>query len=168
MAADVRLVLVRHAIAEERGPAWPDDDLRPLSREGLRKWKQAARGLALLVPEPDALLTSPLVRTTQTADALAQALPSRIRLEPFVALRPDARIVDILAALKARKVKGTVLLVGHEPTLSELASTLLHLQGPIDFKKGAAMSIVTPGLGERGPGRLEWFLTPRVLRGLRD
>lgn len=166
MAADVRLVLVRHAIAEERGPAWPDDDERPLSREGMRKWKQAARGLALLVPRADALLTSPLVRTWQTAEVLAQSMHGSIKLEPFTALRPDTRIVDTIAALKARPVKGTAVLVGHEPLLSELASSLLHLHGPLEFKKGAALSLVTQGLGARGPARLEWFVTPRVLRDL--
>ena len=57
-------------------------------------------------------------------------------------------------------------MVGHEPMLSELASLLLHLQGPLEFRKGAAMLLVTQGLGTRGPARLEWFLTPRVLREL--
>lgn len=166
MAAEIRLVLVRHAIAEERGPSWPDDDERPLTREGMRKWKQAARGLALLVPRADALLTSPLVRTCQTAEVLAHAMGGQTRLEPFAALRPGTGTVDTIAALKARPVKGTVLLVGHEPSLSELASTLLHLHGAVEFKKGAAMALVTQGLGARGPARLEWFVTPRLLRAL--
>ena len=48
--------------------------------------------------------------------------------------------------------------------LSELAALLLHLQGPLEFRKGAAMLLVTSGFGTRGPARLEWFLTPRVLR----
>lgn len=132
----------------------------------MRKWKQAARGLALLVPRADALLTSPLVRTWQTAEVLAQSMHGSIKLEPFTALRPDTRIVDTIAALKARPVKGTAVLVGHEPLLSELASSLLHLHGPLEFKKGAALSLVTQGLGARGPARLEWFVTPRVLRDL--
>ena len=50
--------------------------------------------------------------------------------------------------------------------LSELASLLMHLQGPLEFRKGAAMLLGTQGLGTRGPARLEWFLTPRVLRDL--
>ena len=67
---------------------------------------------------------------------------------------------------RTRAPKGTVAMVGHEPMLSELASLLLHLQGPLEFRKGAAMLLVTQGLGTRGPARLEWFLTPRVLREL--
>ena len=168
MAAEIHLILVRHAIAEERGAAWPDDDQRPLSRDGLRKWKQAARGLAVLLPKVDALLTSPLVRTCQTAEVLAHALTPAPRLHLFPALRPDSNVSDAIAALKARPVKGTTVLVGHEPLLSELASTLLHLHGPLEFKKGGALALVTNGLGVRGPARLEWYLPPRVLRDLRS
>lgn len=166
MPADIQLFLVRHAIAEEAGAAWPDDDQRPLSRDGIRKWKRAARGLATVLPKVDALLTSPLVRTCQTAEILAQALTPAPRLTLFEALRPGTTAGKAIAALKARPTRGVVVLVGHEPMLSELAATLLHLEGPLAFKKGSAMAIVSRGLGARGPARLEWFLTPRVLRGL--
>ena len=166
MPADVHLFLVRHAIAEERGPAWPDDDQRPLSRDGIRKFKRVAKGLALVLPKIDVLLTSPLVRTCQTAEILAHALSPSPRLTPFDGLRPDTTPSDAIAALRAHPVKGAVVLVGHEPMLSQLASALLHLQGAVEFKKGAAMSIVSQGLGKRGPARLEWFLPPRLLRGL--
>lgn len=164
MATELQLVLVRHAIAEERGPAWPDDDERPLTRDGLRKWKRAARGLAGLLPPIDVLLTSPLVRTVQTAEVLAKVASPSPKLELFEPLRPGTRPAAIIAALRAKSLEGTVVLVGHEPTLSELASTLVRLQGPLEFRKGGAMAVVTQGLGTRGPARLEWFLTPRVLR----
>ncbi|BCS32916.1 phosphohistidine phosphatase SixA [Luteitalea sp. TBR-22] len=168
MDAEVRLVLVRHAIAEEQGSAWPDDEQRPLSRDGLRKWKAAARGLAEVIAPVDALLTSPLVRTCQTAEILAKALTPSPRLSLFEALRPDTGPATVISALRARSLSGTVVLVGHEPMLSELAAALLHLQGPLEFRKGAAMAIGTQGLGTRGPGRLEWFLTPRQLRLIGD
>lgn len=166
MPADVHLYLVRHAIAEERGAAWPDDELRPLSRDGARKWKRAAKGLAGVLPKIDVILTSPLVRASQTAEILAQALSPAPRLTPFEKLRPDTTPGQAIAALRARAIKGAVVLVGHDPMLSELASALLHLAGPLEFKKGGAMAIVSQGLGTRGPARLEWFLTPRLLRDL--
>ena len=164
MATELHLLLVRHAIAEERGPAWPDDDQRPLSREGHRKWKRAARGLAQLAPSVDMLLTSPLTRAFQTAETLAKALSPSPKIQMFDALRPETRPGTMVTALRAKSPKGTVVLVGHEPMLSELAALLLHLQGPLEFRKGAAMLVVTTGLGTRGPARLEWFVTPRMLR----
>lgn len=166
MATELQLVLVRHAIAEERGPAWPDDDERPLTRDGLRKWKRGARGLVSLVPQIDTLLTSPLVRTVQTAEVLAKLASPSPKLQLFEPLRPGTRPTAIIAALRAKSLKGTVVLVGHEPTLSELASELLRLQGPLEFRKGGAMAVLSQGLGTRGPARLEWFLTPRVLRSI--
>jgi phosphohistidine phosphatase len=166
MAAEIHLYLVRHAIAEERGAAWPDDEQRPLTADGARKWKRAARGLATLLPKVDALFTSPLLRTCQTAEALAHALSPSPKLQLFDPLRPDARPRDTIAALRDRHVKGSIVLVGHEPMLSELAAALLQLEGPLEFKKGAAMALVSEGLGTRGPARLEWFLPPRVLREL--
>lgn len=166
MPADVTLFLVRHAVAEERGAAWPDDDERPLSREGSRKWKRGARGLAAMLPRVDLLLSSPLLRTRQTADMLAQALPSPCKVELFDGLRPDTRPTAAIAALKGRRAQGAVVLVGHDPMLSQLGAALLHLEGLIEFRKGSAMALVAPGLGTRGPARLEWFLPPRVLRSL--
>jgi phosphohistidine phosphatase len=166
VATELHLLLVRHAIAEERGAAWPDDDQRPLSRDGARKWKRAAHGLAQVVPGVDHLLTSPLTRTFQTAEILAKALSPSPKVQLLDELRPDARAASLVAALRAKSPKGTVVLVGHEPMLSELAARLLHLQGSLEFRKGAAMLLVTSGLGTRGPARLEWFLTPRVLRAI--
>lgn len=166
MAVDLQLLLIRHAIAEERGAAWPDDDQRPLSRDGIRKWKRAARGLARIVPSVDLLVTSPLTRCFQTAEILARALTPSPKVQMFDALRPDTRPGALVTALRTRAPKGTVAMVGHEPMLSELAALLLHLQGPLEFRKGAAMLLITQGLGTRGPSRLEWFLTPRVMREL--
>ena len=166
-AREVQLILVRHAIAEESGPAWPDDGQRPLTRDGARKWKAAARGLASLVPAVDALLTSPLVRAVQTAEVLSRALVPSPRLVLCDALQPGATPQVVLASLRQRHLEGTVVLVGHEPSLSELAGALLHAQGAIEFRKGAALALTTRGLGQRGPARLDWFLPPRALRALR-
>ncbi|MBA2355852.1 MAG: histidine phosphatase family protein [Acidobacteria bacterium] len=166
MPAEITLVLVRHAIAEERGSAWPDDDERPLSRDGEKKWKRGAKGLATVLPEVDLLLCSPLRRTRQTADVLAPALATPARVELFDALRPETRPTAVIAALKTRRVHGVVVLIGHDPMLPQLAATLLHLEGPLEFRKGGALALVTQGLGARGPSRLEWFVTPRMLRAL--
>lgn len=166
MPAETTLYLVRHAIAEDRGDAWPDDDLRPLSREGIRKWRRGASGLAALAPEIDLVLTSPLLRARQTADLLQARLSGRPPVEEWDALGPDVPPAVVLKRLRQRQVPGQLVLVGHEPSLSRLASTLLHLEGALDLGKGSAMAIVVTGLGARGPGRLEWYATPRMLRRL--
>ena len=166
MSAETTLYLVRHAIAEERGAAWPDDDVRPLSRDGVRRWRRGAAGLAALVANVDLILSSPLLRARQTAEILQDRLQGRPLIEDFDALKPDVPPLVVLKRLRQRQPPAHVALVGHEPALSRLAATLLHLEGALDLRKGSAMAIAVAGLGTRGPGRLEWYATPRMLRRL--
>lgn len=164
MAAETTLYLLRHAIAEDRGAAWPDDEVRPLSRDGIRKWRRGAAGFAALVPAVDLILSSPLLRARQTAEMLQLRLTGRPPIQDFDALKPDVPPLVVLKRLRHRQPPGHVVLVGHEPGLSRLAATLLHLEGALDLGKGSAMAIAVAGLGTRGPGRLEWYATPRMLR----
>ena len=72
----MRLLIVRHAIAEDRvafAATGKDDDERPLTEEGRSRMEQGARGLRQLVPALDLVATSPLVRAVQTAEILAGA-----------------------------------------------------------------------------------------------
>jgi phosphohistidine phosphatase len=66
----VKLLVVRHGPAGD-GEAWKsegrDDRLRPLTPDGKKDMRQAAAGLATIIPHVDVLVTSPLVRATQTA-----------------------------------------------------------------------------------------------------
>src|SRR5437879_13751146 len=69
----MELLIVRHAIAEEPETWVPrDDDLRPLTDDGKKKMKEAAKGLQSLVPKLDVLASSPLTRAMQTAAILAK------------------------------------------------------------------------------------------------
>ena len=74
MAATIELYLVRHAIAAERGPNYPDDRERPLTSEGIARFKQAVEGLKELDVTLDLVLTSPLVRASHTAELLVAGL----------------------------------------------------------------------------------------------
>jgi len=68
------LYIVRHAIAAERGDEWPDDTKRPLTEQGINKFKEAVEGLESLDVEIDEIFTSPFVRAKQTANLLAHGL----------------------------------------------------------------------------------------------
>lgn len=160
----VELCLVRHGIAEERGLAWPDDGLRPLTERGIERWKLGAKGLCSVFAA-DIVLTSPLTRARQTADILAATgggLPVRIS---------DSLADDDMAAV-ARDVQATgklrVVVVGHEPWMSELVAWSITPGGraALDFKKGAAALVDFPGAPVQGAGVLAWFLSPALLRAL--
>lgn len=165
----VQLYLIRHAIAHERGEAWPDDRLRPLTEAGAARMAKQARGLAAVGVTFDAILTSPLVRTRQTADILAEAFPAAPRIVDVPALEPGRSAKEAAAALREFTRRTSLALVGHEPGLGELAAWLIGLRGPIEFKKGSALLIEVALLPPpSGSGELRWFLTPRILRKLAD
>ena len=165
MAAKTELYLVRHAIAAERGPNYPDDRERPLTSEGIARFKQAVDGLKDFEVNLDLVLTSPLVRAMHTAELLVAGMPGKPRLETLDALAPGGRLPQVLEALgRFGKRYHHIALVGHEPNLGELAARLLRARGSVEFKKGAVCCIELDGAMLTGPGILRWFLPPRALR----
>ena len=165
MAAPIELYLVPHAIAAERGPNYPDDRERPLTSEGIVRFKRVVEGLKDLDVKPDLVLTSPLVRAMHTAELLVAGIGGKPRLEPLEGLAPGGRMAQVLEAIAkySRRAKK-IALVGHEPDLGELAARLLRARGTIAFKKGAVCCIEVDGAMPTGPGTIHWFLPPRALR----
>jgi phosphohistidine phosphatase len=163
---EVALYLVRHAIAEPHGSAWPDDTKRPLTHRGMARMREAVRGLDASGVDLTLVLTSPLVRARQTAEILARGLSSVPGVEVTNALlpgQPAARVVDALAPHGRHRA---IALVGHEPGLGELAAWLLGAREPLPFKKGGVCRIDLPSMPPTPPGQLRWFALPRMLRAL--
>lgn len=165
--ATIELYLVRHAIAAERGPKYPDDRQRPLTPAGAKKFGDSVPGLLEMGATIDFVLTSPLVRAHETAVLLANGLkpkPGTIEVE---ALAPGGRHAAIVEAIKTHaKRHRRLALVGHEPDLGELAARLLAARGNFEFKKGGVCLIEVDTATPGGPGTLRWFLTPKSLRAL--
>jgi len=159
---------VRHAVAEERGPEWPDDSQRPLTADGVKRWRREAAGLAVLDARPDLILTSPFTRARQTADVLAAAFAKKPKVVELAALQPGVKPRDVGRALEPDARAGSLALVGHEPGLGELAAWLVGFKTPPEFKKGGVsridVAILPPPAGS---GRLYSWLTPKILRALR-
>ena len=159
------LYLIRHGLAAERGDSYPDDAKRPLTSRGIQRMKRAGKSLVAMDVAFDVILTSPLVRTRQTAEALASAFrepPPIINAPSLAPLGTHNAIVDELAKQSHRRKK--IAIVGHEPGIGELAARLMGLRKPIEFKKGAICRIDVTALPPTGNGQLKWFLTPRILR----
>ena len=110
----MRLFLVRHAHA---APGTPDD-LRALTPEGREQARQLAARLA--AERPDAVLSSPLLRARETADAIARASGAPLRIDESLA--PGATAESVVAA--ADGAGETVVVVGHQPDCSEIAAAL--------------------------------------------
>lgn len=167
----LELYLVRHAVAADRRPRFPDDRLRPLTPGGVDKFTRAVAGLGRLGVTLDLVMTSPLVRARQTADLLVAGLRPRPALVETDALAPERPAGGVLAAVAdalsaARRGASRVAVVGHEPDLGVLAARLLGARGTFEFRKGAVCRIDLERAMLQGPGTLRWWLPPRVLRGL--
>src|SRR6266699_4691260 len=164
MPGPYELYLIRHAIAEQRGDAWPDDAKRPLTEDGVARMRKAVRGLARLGVSIDVILTSPLLRARQTADIVAAGLDPRPSILLVDALTPAGTFTGLATDLEKHARKARIALVGHEPHLGEIAARLLGTRHPIEFKKGAVCRIDVEQLPPHGPGDLRWFLPPLALR----
>jgi phosphohistidine phosphatase len=166
MGSPTTLYLVRHAIAAERGEDWPDDDKRPLTARGVARFKDSLKGLSRLDVAVDEIFTSPLVRAKQTAEILAGGLPGKPAVKVLDALSPGHAPASVLAQLARAARRRRLALVGHEPGLGELAAHLIGAGRALTFKKGGVCRIDVESLSSRRPGALNWFVTPKVLRGL--
>ncbi|HEY0511336.1 MAG TPA: histidine phosphatase family protein [Thermoanaerobaculia bacterium] len=167
----MKLLLIRHAIAEERedfAKTGKDDRLRPLTDEGRKKMKQAARGLKAVVPHIDLLATSPLTRAAQTG-AIVDSVYGGLKEVEIAELSPEATPVDFLRWLRKQKA-DTVAAVGHEPSISLILSWLLTgtERRIFAFRKGSACLIEFPDEIGAGTATLIWALTPGQLRDLMD
>jgi len=165
--ATVELYLIRHGIAEERGPKWPDDSKRPLTGKGITALKQEAKALAALGISFDLIISSPLTRTRQTANVFAEHLPEKPAVELSDALTPAGTPAAVIQEMARHSRKARIALVGHEPNIGELAARLIGARSPIEFKKGAICRIDLEALPPKSPGMLRWFLPPRILKNAR-
>lgn len=165
--ATLELYLIRHGVAAERGEDYPDDSKRPLTSRGIAKLRDEAKGLSWLQVGFDLIITSPLTRTKQTADVLAETLQGKPAVVASDALAPAGTPAAVIQEIAKHARLARIALVGHEPNLGELAARLIGARSPIEFKKGAVCRIDFDVLPPKGIGQLRWFMPPKALRKLR-
>jgi phosphohistidine phosphatase len=158
------LYLVRHAIAAERGEEWPDDAKRPLTEQGIERFKAVVRGLVAIGVDVDEIFTSPLVRAAQTADLLAAGLKGRPAVKRLDALAPGHPVERVRAELAKHARRRRVAVVGHEPDLGELTALLIGASRAVPFRKGGVCRVDLQGLTGARAGSLVWAIPPKVLR----
>lgn len=165
----MRLLVIRHAIAEDReafAASGRDDTLRPLTDQGRRKMRKAARGLRGLVRRIDALVSSPLTRALETAE-IVRAEYELERVEQMPELAPEHPLPEAVAAL-GRFPGELMAIVGHEPQLGRLVTFLMtgSDRPAVEMKKGGACLLEFDGIPSAGAGSLLWSTRPSTLRDL--
>lgn len=113
----MNLILWRHAEAEDIAAS---DLARQLTTRGRKQAQNVARWLRARLPDDALILASPATRTIQTAEALTDQY--RVVRE----IAPNASVENVLAAAGwPEGIASTVVVIGHQPTLGEVAARLL-------------------------------------------
>ena len=159
-AEPLQLYLLRHADAGDP-MAWTGDDAdRPLSAKGKRQARRLGSLLAEIGFKPDLILTSPKVRAAQTAKIVGNAIEVKPADERRLA--NSFELSDVGSMLAAHPEAKRVVLVGHDPDFSSVASTLTGTA--IELRKGAIARIdlqdASPAAGQ---GALRWLIPPGVV-----
>jgi phosphohistidine phosphatase len=114
----------------------------------------------------DAILTSPLKRAQQTADLVASQFKDQKKMRQLQELSPEGSKSDLYHTLSSFKEGTSILVVGHNPYLSEMISEVVTdgKYGRIDIKKGGIARIRVTNATPKFKGELRWLLTPRLLK----
>ena len=156
---------LRHANAGERMVSPKKDEKRGLDKEGIEQCGYVGRALAAMDVQVDAILSSPLKRSTQTAALVGNEMgfEGKLLIEP--ALRPQGTFADFRKLLDKYARHEAVMVVGHNPNLSEFLGRVISPTGceaALELRKGAVARVEL----RRSSGWLSWCLTPKVLRTL--
>lgn len=149
------LILWRHADAEDGSP----DAARALTDKGRQQAALMAGWLKARLPKDVRILVSPTRRTQQTAQALDLAY------ESCKALAPGHDATEALAAANWPDAEGVVLVVGHQPTLGQIAALLLS-GNSADWviKKSGVWWLSNQGREGESQITLEAALAPNMLK----
>jgi phosphohistidine phosphatase len=166
----MRLYLFRHGEALPKDdPSVTTDEDRPLVTEGVKRTRQAAEGIRTMNIAFDAVFTSPWLRARQTAQIACEALGLSQRLHVMDELAGDRTIEAVMNALVKQSQLQNVMLVGHNPLLSDLAAYFLcHSTSiKIELKKSGMCAVEVSRIPPKDPGVLLWMMTAKQLRALR-
>ena len=162
----MEIIFLRHGPAEERED-WaltgrPDSE-RPLTAEGRRRAREAAKGLARFAGSADLVATSPWTRAKETAEIAAKALGAPLVETNFLLPhRSPSSLAGWLSDLEGERI----VIVGHEPHLSRVVSWMMtgaSGRSVVAFKKAQALMLQTPKAAA-GTAVLAWSLPPKALR----
>jgi phosphohistidine phosphatase len=169
----MNLYLMRHGAAQDSSnttddPSVANDHERPLTHKGAKRLRRAGRGLRRLEIPFDGILTSPVLRARQSAEIVAAALGLESHLEEISGLAPESTVELLLFGLARYHDREHLLMVGHEPLLSQTIGSLLcsgrGQELEIALRKGSLCRIEIDELPPSSPAVLHWLLTPKQLR----
>ncbi len=163
----MEIILLRHAKTpklEEAGVKTDAD--RPLGGLGRQQARAAGRALEALELLPELVLASPILRARDTAELAVEGMGGGVDLRLHPPLSTSGQAEPLWDSLREFSSAKRLLLVGHQPTLGELASLLLvgTTQVMMELKPGGMLLVEMDSV--HGAGALRWLLTPQQIEAL--
>lgn len=147
------LILWRHADAQDDEA----DMTRALTPKGHKQAERVANWLRDRLPDSTRILVSPAVRARQTADALG------LEYEVLADLAPGAIGEQLLGVSGWPDLNGTILVVGHQPTLGDAAGLLLFGEThSLSIKKGGLIWLTNRVRGSQPQTVIKAAITPEL------
>ena len=161
----MNLFVLRHANAGQRVTNPELDRKRPLDKEGKNQCLLMGGALNALKSHFDCVVSSPLKRALQTASLVGTETGYDQKVIVSTALAPEGTWQDFQTLLADMTGLEDVLIVGHNPNISQFLNTLLGIsgqQGPIRMRKGSIAKLNM----DRQQGRLQWLMDPKTARAI--
>ena len=160
------LLVLRHGEAG-RSSRLPGDSKRSLTNEGKQEITDLSYGIRSLEIKFDHIFSSPLLRAKQTAEIVAKSMKYKGKIEELDSLKPEGSRLEFYSILSKLKQDSVVLVVGHEPYLSEMISEGISQSGcRINLKKAGLARVRILSTLPKIKGELRWLLTPKLLKKL--
>ena len=157
------LYIVRHAWAEEQGEEYPDDERRPLTKPGRKRFRKFIKHLSKCGFNPRSVATSPLARCRETAEIIAKHVESEPKVTELDCLAPGSSLEPLIAWTRLQ-TEGDCAWVGHNPDVGRLAASLIgEPRLALHFAKGAVAAIDFDHEIAAGKGQLRWLITADLL-----
>ena len=159
------IYFLRHANAGQKHFSNPaNDEKRPIDKVGEEQSHDVGRALAFIGATANVIISSPLTRAVQTAAIVAQEIGYEEKLLLDDALRPEGTFDQFKALLNRHKEKAAIMVVGHDPSMTEFVNRVLSGGGPlaaVEMKKGGVAKVEKE---LRRPAVLRWLMTPKVVQ----
>lgn len=157
----MQLYILRHGIAEDAALGQSDAS-RELTGEGRRKTRRVTARARQAGVRPDAVLTSPYPRAAATAQVAREELQLADAPIETERLTPYANVFELWEEIRGYAWANELMVVGHNPLLSDLAAWLTGARGgAVPLKKSALAALDIPYLSSSPRGTLIWLLTPK-------
>lgn len=161
----LELYIIRHSLAGRTLEDEAMDHERPLKKKGKEKMKEIAKGLQKLKIGFDVVVTSPLLRSKESAEIVNAHCCDTKEVTVTDLLCPGASYNNLIKLLNNLKDYNKVAVVGHEPFLSGFASYCLtnNKHSLMSLKKGGILKLEMDGVIKPGKCMLSWLMEPRQL-----